>query len=130
MSHPDWLQQCLKGKVAAHCSFSCILCHMLLLASICPSICSRSLTSTIKIDGQIILMETVIGVIFKALNFSHKFFDPLSCTETHWLVDKVMIEPSLPSVLICDIHTARFPLDSSQAEVCPCTLFRVCYCPH
>ena len=41
-----------------------------------------------------------------------------------------MIEHYLHSVFICDIHTARFPLDCSQAAVCPCTLFRVRCRPH
>ena len=41
-----------------------------------------------------------------ALNFPHSIFDPLSCTETQWFVDKVMMEHSLHSVLICDMHTA------------------------
>ena len=62
--------------------------------------------------------------------FTHGIFDPLSCTGTQWIVDKVMIEHSLHSVLICDIHTARFPLDCSRAAVCPCTLFRVRCRPH
>ena len=70
------------------------------------------------------------GVIFQAPNFPNSIFDPLSCTETQWLVDKVMIEHSLHSVLICDIHTARFPLDCSRAAVCPCTLFKLRCCPH
>ena len=65
-----------------------------------------------------------------ALNFPHSIFDPLSCTGTQWIVDKVMIEHSLHSVLICDIHTARFQLDCSQAAGCPCTLFRVRCSPH
>ena len=65
-----------------------------------------------------------------APNFTYSIFDPLSCTGTQWIVDKVMIEHSLHSVLICDIHTARFPLDCSQAAVCPCTLFRVRCHPH
>ena len=71
-----------------------------------------------------------LGVIFMAPNFPHSIFDPLSWTGTQWIVDKVMIEHSLHSVLICDIHTARFPLDCSQAAVCPCTLFRVRCSPH
>ena len=66
------------------------------------------------------------GVIFKTPNFPHS----ISCTEAQWFVDKVMIEHSLHSVLICDIHTARFPLDCSRAAVCTCTLFRVCCRPH
>ena len=41
-----------------------------------------------------------------------------------------MIEHSLHSVLICDIHTAIYPLDCSRTAVCPCTLFRVPCCPH
>ena len=65
-----------------------------------------------------------------APDFPHSIFDPLSCTGTQWIVDKVMIKHSLHSVLICDIHTARFLLDCSQAAVCPCTLFRVCCRPH
>ena len=65
-----------------------------------------------------------------APNFSHSIFDPLSCTGTQWIVDRVMIEHYLHSVLICDIHTARFPLDCSRAAVCPCTLFRVRCRPH
>ena len=68
-------------------------------------------------------------VIFKAPNFSHSVFDPLFCTETQWLVDKVMLEHYLHSVL-CDIHTAKFLLGCSRAAVCPCTLFRVCCLPH
>ena len=43
---------------------------------------------------------------------------------------KVMIEHSLHSVFICDIHTVRFPLDCSRAGVCPCKLFRVRCRPH
>ena len=54
----------------------------------------------------------------------------LSCTGTQWIVEKVMIEQSLHSVLICDIHTVRFPLYCSQAVVCPCTLFRARCRPH
>ena len=46
-----------------------------------------------------------------ALNFPHNIFDPLSCTRTQWIADKVMIEHSLHSVPICDIHTARYPLE-------------------
>ena len=65
-----------------------------------------------------------------APNLTHSIFDPLSCTGTQWIVDKVMIEHSLHSVLICDIHTARFPLDCSRAAFCPCTLFRVRCRPH
>ena len=65
-----------------------------------------------------------------APNFPHSIFDPLSCTGTQWMVDKVMTEHFLHSVLICDIHTSRFPLDCSRAAVCPCTLFRVCCRPH
>ena len=71
-----------------------------------------------------------LGVIFMAPNFPHTIFDPLSCTGTQWIVDKAMIEHSLHSVLVCDIHTARFPLDCSWAAVCPCTLFRVRCRPH
>ena len=41
-----------------------------------------------------------------------------------------MIEHSLHSVLLCDIHTVRFPLDYSGAAVCPCTLFEVSCRPH
>ena len=70
------------------------------------------------------------GVISKAPNFPHSIFDPLSYTETQWIVDKVMIEHSLHSVLICDIHTGRFPLDCNRAAVCPCMLFRVRCRPH
>ena len=66
-----------------------------------------------------------LGVIFIAPNFPDSIFDPLFCTGAGWIVDKVIIEHSLHSVLICDIHTARFTLDCSQAAVCPCTLFRV-----
>ena len=60
-----------------------------------------------------------------APNFLHSNFDPLSCTGTQWNVDKFMTEHSLHSVLICEIHTARIPLDCRRADVCPCTLFRV-----
>ena len=62
--------------------------------------------------------------------FTHGIFDPLSCTGTQWIVDKVMLEHSLHSVLICDIPTVRFQLDCSRAAVCPCTVFRVCCRPH
>ena len=62
------------------------------------------------------LWRQSLGVIFMAPNFTHSIFDPLSCTGTQWIVDTVMIEHSLHSVLICDIHTARFPLDYSQAQ--------------
>ena len=65
-----------------------------------------------------------------APNFPHSIFDPLSCTWTQWIVDKVMIKHFLHSVLICDIHTARFQLECSRAAVYSCTLFRVCCCPH
>ena len=34
------------------------------------------------------------------------------------------------SVLICDIHTARFQLDCNQAAWCPCMLLRVWCSPH
>ena len=60
-----------------------------------------------------------------ALNFPRSIFGPFYCTGTKWIVDKGMIEHSLHSVLICDIHTAIFPLDCSRAAVCPCMLFRV-----
>ena len=65
-----------------------------------------------------------------APNFPHSLFDPLSRTGTQWIVDKVMIEHNLHSVLICDIHTAGFPLDCCRAAMCQCTLFRVCCRPH
>jgi hypothetical protein len=71
-----------------------------------------------------------LGVIFMAPNFPHSIFDPLSCTGTQWIIDKVIIEHSFHSVLICDIHTVRFTLDCSRAAVCPCTLFRVRCRPH
>ena len=50
--------------------------------------------------------------------FTHGIVDPLSCTGTQWIVDKVMLEHSLHSVLICDIPTVRFQLDCSRAAVC------------
>ena len=87
-------------------------------------------TSTSKIDGQVFLMETVTRSDFHGFNFPHSIFDPLSYTGTQWIVDKVMVEHSLHFVLICDVHTARFPLDCSQAAVCPCTLFRLRCRPH
>ena len=62
--------------------------------------------------------------------FTDSIFDPLSCTGTQWIVDKVMLEHSLHSVLICDIPTVRFQLDCSRAAVCPCTVFRVRCRPH
>ena len=65
------------------------------------------------------------GVIVMAPNFPHSIFDPWSCTGTEWIVHKVIMEHSLHSVLICDIHTARFSLDCCQAAVCPCTLLRL-----
>ena len=71
-----------------------------------------------------------LGLILMAPNFQDNIFDPLSCTGTQWIFDKVMIEHSLHSVLICDIHTAIFPLDCSRAAVCPCTLFSVRCRPH
>ena len=71
-----------------------------------------------------------LEVIFMAPFFPHSIFDPLSCTGTQWIVDKVMIEHSLHSALICDIPTVIFPLDCSQAAVYVCTLFRVCCRPH
>ena len=64
------------------------------------------------------------------LTFPNSIFDPLSCTGTQLIVVKVLIEHSLNSVLICDIHAARFPLDFSQAAVCQCTLLRVRCHPH
>ena len=84
-----------------------------------------SVTSTTKFDGQVFLMETIT-----LSDFHSSIFDPLLCTGTRWIVDKVMIENSLNSVLICDIHTARFPLDCNRAAVCPCTLFRLHFCRH
>ena len=51
-----------------------------------------------------------------APNFPHSIFDPLSCTGTKWIVDKVMIKNSLHSVLVCDIHTARFPLTAVEQQ--------------
>ena len=48
-----------------------------------------------------------LGVIFIAPNFPRSIFDPLYCTGTQCVVDKVLIEHSLHSVLICDIHTVR-----------------------
>ena len=71
-----------------------------------------------------------LGVIFMASYFTHGIFDPLSCTGTLWIVDKVMLEHSLHSVLICDIPTVIFQLDCSRAAVCPCTVFRVRCRPH
>ena len=65
-----------------------------------------------------------------APNFPHSVFDPLSCTGTQLIVDKAMIEHSLHSVFICDIHTARFPLDCNRAAVCPCKILRVRCHPH
>ena len=47
--------------------------------------------------------------------FPHSTIDPLSCTGPQWIIDDVLIEHSLNSVLICDIHTARFPFDCSRA---------------
>ena len=71
------------------------------------------------------LWRQLLGVIFMAPNFLHSIFDLSCCTGTQWIVDKVMLEHSLHFVLICDIHTAIFPLNCSRASVCPCTLFRV-----
>ena len=71
-----------------------------------------------------------LGVVFIVPNYPHSIFDPSSCTGTQWITDKVMIEHSLHSVLICDIHTARLLLDCSQSAVCPWTLFRVHCRPH
>ena len=65
---------------------------------------------------------------FKAPNFPHSIFDPLFYTETQWLVDKVMIEHSLHPVLICDIHTAKFPLDCSPAAEQQCVHVRYLQC--
>ena len=59
-----------------------------------------------------------LGGIFMAPDFPHSIFDPLSCTGTQWIDDNVLIEHSLHSLLICDIHTARFPLDCSRAAPC------------
>ena len=75
-------------------------------------------------------METVTWRDFHGPYFPHSIFDPLCLTGTQWIVDKVMKEHSLHSVLICDIHTVRFPLDCSQAVVCPYTLFRARCRPH
>ena len=66
-----------------------------------------------------------LEAIFIAPYFTNSIFDPMSCTGTQWIVDKALIEHSFHSVLICDIHTARFPLDRSRAAVYSCTLFRV-----
>ena len=71
-----------------------------------------------------------LRVIFMAPNFTQIIFDPLSCTGTQWIVDKVMTEHYVHSVLICDNNNVRFPLDWSQATECPCTLFRVRCHPH
>ena len=43
-------------------------------------------------------------MIFMAPNFPYSIFDPLSCTGIQWIVDKFLIEHSLHSVIICDIH--------------------------
>ena len=72
----------------------------------------------------------ILRVIFMAPDFPHSICDPLSWTWTQWIVDIVIIEHSFHSILFCDIHTARFPLDCSRAAVCPCTLFRVRCRPH
>ena len=47
-----------------------------------------------------------LRVIFIDLNITYSIFDSFSCNRTQWIVDKVMIEHSLHSVRICDIHTA------------------------
>ena len=62
--------------------------------------------------------------------FTHSILDRLSCPRTQWIVVKVMIEHSLHSVLICNVHTLRFPLECSLAAVCPCVLIRVRCRPH
>ena len=49
-------------------------------------------------------------------NFTHSIFDHLSFTGTQWIVDKVMIEHSLHSILICDIHTAIFPYTAAEQQ--------------
>jgi hypothetical protein len=51
-----------------------------------------------------------------APNVPQSIFDPLSCTGTQWIVDKVLIEHSLQFVLSCDIHTARFLLDCNPSS--------------
>ena len=71
-----------------------------------------------------------LWVIVMASSFTHIIFDPFSFTWTQWVVDKVKIEHSLDSVLICDIHSVRFPIDCSQAAVYPYRLIRVRWRPH
>ena len=52
-----------------------------------------------------------LGVIFMAPNFTHSIFDPLSCTGTQWIGDKVMINESLHSPHFPDILASYLPLD-------------------
>ena len=40
-----------------------------------------------------------LEAIFMATNFPHSIFDPLSCTGTQWIVDKVVLKHFLHSVL-------------------------------
>ena len=52
-------------------------------------------------------------------NFKHCILHPLSCTRTHWIGDKVLLNISLFTPLICDIQAAKFHY---TAAVCPWTL--------
>ena len=126
--------------MAAHCSSSCILClRLLLLASICLHLPKSLNSGSISCCQSLVLPRLMVSywwwrqslwVIFMAPKFPHSIFDPLFSTGTQWIVDKVIIEHYLHSVLICDINAARFPLECSQAAVCLYTLFRVRCLPH
>ena len=138
MSHPEWLQQCLKVATLI------LLLHSLPQAAPAgqhlPLNLRKSLTSGSLSFWQSLVLpklmvryswwRQVLSGIFMAPNFPHSICDPVSCTGTQWIVDKVMIEHSLHSVLISDIRTARYPVDCNRAAVCPCTLFRVRCHPH
>ena len=57
------------------------------------------------------------GMIFMAPNFTHSIFDPLSCTGTQWIGDKVMINWSLHSPHFPDILASEFSLGCWQAWI-------------
>ena len=139
---PSWLVAALSERVSG--STLLLLLHSLPQAAPAgqhlPVPLPKSLTSgSFSCSQSLVLPRLMVryswwrqslGVIFMAPHFPHSIFDPLSCTGTQWIVDKVMLEFYLHSVLICDIHTARFPLDYSRAAVCLCRLFRVRCRPH
>ena len=124
---PSWLVGAVSERLSG--STMLLLLHSLfLLASICLTSGNFSCCQSLVLPRLMVRYSwwrQSLGVIFMAPYFPQSIFDIFSCSGTQWIVDEVMVEHFLHSVLICDIHNVRFPLDCSQAAVCPCTLFRV-----